>query len=147
MRATLLKAGTALALLGAGLSPLTEAKAATDKYINVHGDPDITLALIPSHLPDGKAVDQVFLINRSGRNYCFRFEVYDDAFIYVPKRVTIMAAPPRSAYQVTKVKVIAAGGKYRFKMHGVYLEDVQAQMPGRPDCRKAFPRGVDYEEE
>ena len=136
-----------VAALGMGMT-FAGAVAAPQKHINVFGDPNITLALIPSHLPDGKPVDQVYLINRSARSYCFRFEVYDDAFIYVPKRVTILTAPPRSAYQVTKVKIIAAGGKYRFKMDGAYLDDVEGQMQGRPDCRKAFPRRrTAYDEE
>jgi len=133
---------SAAAVAVSALAPGFDVQAASEKYINVHGDPAIILALIPTHLPDGKPIDQVFLLNRSKRTYCFKFEIYDDAFIYVPKRVTVMTAPPNSGYQVTKVKIIASGGKYRFKYAGVYAPE------GMTDCRKAdFSREVGGEVE
>ncbi|HYE42777.1 MAG TPA: hypothetical protein VEA15_05225 [Caulobacteraceae bacterium] len=127
----------ALSVAAAAVLPSAASRAdAGLKFINVHGDPDIILTLTPSYLPDGKVVDLVHLVNRSDRDYCFRFEVHDDAWIYVPKKVNIVTAPPGSAYEVARVKIIAAGGRYRYKIDGKYLADTG--IKGR-DCRKAFP--------
>lgn len=135
-RTTARRAMIAVAAATAALLPTAAPQAAADlKFINVKGDPDIILTLTPSYLPDGKVVDLVHLVNRSDRAYCFRFEVHDDAWIYVPKKVNIVTAPPGSAYEVARVKIIAAGGRYRYKIDGKYLDD--AGIKGS-DCRKAF---------
>jgi hypothetical protein len=126
----------ALASLAAALTPITPAVAAAGlKMINVHGDPRILLVLTPNHTASGRIEDDVRLVNRSREPYCFRFEVYDDAWVYVPRRVSIVTAPPNSAYRVVKLGIYAPGSKYRFKFTGVYLKD-----SGATDCRRAqFP--------
>lgn len=130
----------ALVAAGAAMAPSAPIQAAAGiKYVNVHGDPKIVLALTPSYLPDGKVEDLVHLVNRSDEPYCFRFEVYDDAWAYVRRRVNIVTAPPGSAYEVTRIKIFAAGGKYRYKMDGMYWS--KTGIEGKQDCRKAFPAG------
>lgn len=119
------------------LTPVTPAFAekAGLKTINVHGDPNILLVLTPNHLPSGRVVDDVRIVNRSGESYCFRFEVYDDAWVYVPRRVSVVTAPPQTAYSVVKLGIYAPGSKYRFRFNGVYLKNSNAT-----DCRHAqFP--------
>lgn len=111
------------------------------KMIRVHGDPKILLVLSPSYLPDGKVEEDVRLVNRSKDDYCFRFEVYDDQWVYVPRRVSILTAPPNSAFRVVKLRIYAAGAKYRYKFKGVYLKN--AGIEGK-DCRKAFPKDAEY---
>lgn len=111
------------------------------KIIPVHGDPNILLVLTPNYLPDGKVEDDVRLVNRSNENYCFRFEVYDDHWVAVRPKVSIVTAPPHSAYRVSRVRIFTAGSKYRYKFKGMYLSD--AGIEGR-DCRKAFPRDAEY---
>jgi hypothetical protein len=108
------------------------------KMINVHGDPQILLVLTPNHLPSGRVEDDVRLVNRSGETYCFRFEVYDEEWVYVPRRISVMTAPPNTAYRVVKLGIYAPGSKYRFKFNGVYLKDSNAT-----DCRRAqFPANL-----
>ncbi len=128
----------AAAALAAMAAP---SEAADPKVIPVHGDKGVLLVLTPSYLPDGKVEDDIRLVNRTNENYCFRFEVYDDHWIAVPRKVSIVTAPPRSAYRVTKVRIYAAGSKYRYKFKGVYLKD--AGIEGL-DCRKAFPPDAEY---
>lgn len=129
-------AASALALLGATLAPMSPAVAGAGlKMINVHGDPRIILVLTPNHLPSGRVEDDVRLVNRSNDTYCFRFEVYDEAWVYVPRRVSVVTAPPGTAYRVVKLGIYAPGSKYRFKFNGVYLKN-----SGADDCRRAqFP--------
>lgn len=134
-RASILAIGAATAL--AALAPGARAGAGL-KIINVHGDPDVLLTLTPTYLPDGKVEDVVHLVNRSKEDYCFRFEIYDDAWVWAPRKVNIVTAPPGSAYEVTRVKIFAAGGKYRYKMDGKSVS--KAGITNR-DCRKAFPEG------
>ena len=105
------------------------------KMINVHGDPQILLVLTPNHLPSGRVEDDIRLVNRSGEAYCFRFEVYDENWVYVPRRISVVTAPPKSAYQVVKLGIYAPGSSYRYKFNGVYLKDA-----GANECRHAnFP--------
>lgn len=132
-------ATVALAASSAWLLPAEAA--AGMKMVRVHGDPKIVLVLTPVYLPDGKVEEDVRLVNRSTSDYCFRFEVYDDQWVYVPRRVSIVTAPPGSAYQVVKLRIYAAGAKYRYKFKGVYLKD--ANIEGK-DCRKAFPKDAEY---
>lgn len=134
-----LAATAALGLSAAWIMPADAA--AGMKMVPVHGDPKIILVLTPNYLPDGKVEEDVRLVNRSKKDYCFRFEVYDDQWVYVPRRVSIVTAPPGSAYQVVKLRIYAAGAKYRYKFKGVYLD--QAGIEGR-DCRKAFPKDREY---
>jgi hypothetical protein len=108
------------------------------KTINVHGDPQILLVLTPNHLPSGRVEDDVRLVNRSSEVYCFRFEVYDEAWVYVPRRISVVTAPPGTAYRVVKLGIYAPGSKYRYRFNGVYLKDSHAT-----DCRRAqFPASV-----
>jgi len=128
---------TALAAATVALTPIAPAmaEAAGLKMINVHGDPHILLVMTPNHLPSGRVEDDIRLVNRSTEAYCFRFEVYDEAWVYVPRRVSVVTAPPNSAYQVVKLGIYAPGSKYRFKFNGIYLKD-----SGATDCRRAnFP--------
>ena len=129
-------AASALAVLAMALTPITPAVAGAGlKMINVHGDPRIILVLTPNHLPSGRVEDDVRLVNRSADTYCFRFEVYDEAWVYVPRRVSVVTAPPGTAYRVVKLGIYAPGSKYRFKFNGVYLKN-----SGADDCRRAqFP--------
>ena len=132
------------ALGGAALATalaFTPANSAEDKFITVHGDPNIILALVTEYQPDGRPNDHIYLINRSKRFYCFRLEIYDDAFIRTDRKVNIMTSPPGSSYLVAYLKILYAGGKYRYKFKGLYLDE--AGIEGR-DCRKAFPKGVEY---
>ena len=134
-----LAAATALGLSVAYYLPAEAA--AGMKMIRVHGDPKIVLVLTPQYLPDGKVEEDVRLVNRSKDDYCFRFEVYDEQWVYFPRRVSIVTAPPNSAYQVVKLRIYAAGAKYRYKFKGVYLKNTG--IVGR-DCRKAFPKDGVY---
>ena len=128
--------------IGASAGVVLPALAAAGmKMVPVHGDRNIILVLTPNYLPDGKVEEDVRLVNRSKKDYCFRFEVYDDQWVYVPRRVSIVTAPPGSAYQVVKLRIYAAGAKYRYKFKGVYLD--QTGIEGR-DCRKAFPKDREY---
>jgi hypothetical protein len=132
-----LSAAAGLIAAAVALAPVTPALAerAGLKMINVHGDPKILLVLTPNHLPSGRVEDDVRLVNRSTESYCFRFEVYDEAWVYVPRHISVVTAPPNSAYQVVKLGIYAPGSKYRFKFNGVYLKD-----SGSTDCRRAqFP--------
>lgn len=131
----------AVALSGSCAWLMPAEAAAGMKMVRVHGDPKIILVLTPMYLPDGKVEDDVRLVNRSKEDYCFRFEVYDDQWVYARRRVTIVTAPPNSAYQVIKLRIYAAGAKYRYKYKGMYLKD--ANIEGR-DCRKAFPKDGVY---
>lgn len=131
----------AVALAGSAAWLMPAEAAAGMKMTRVHGDPKIILVLTPTYLPDGKVEDDVRLVNRSTEDYCFRFEIYDDQWVHSPRRVTIVTAPPNSAYQVVKLRIYAAGAKYRYKFKGMYLKD--AHIEGR-DCRKAFPKDAEY---
>jgi hypothetical protein len=131
----------AVALAGSAACLAPAEAAAGMKMVRVHGDPKIVLVLTPNYLPDGKVEEDVRLVNRSDQDYCFRFEVYDDQWVHAPRRVSIVTAPPRSAYQVVKLRIYAAGAKYRYKFKGMYLKD--AGIEGR-DCRKAFPKDREY---
>jgi len=134
-----LAAATAMGLSTAWFMPADAA--ANMKMIRVHGDSKIILVLTPNYLPDGKVEEDVRLVNRSKDDYCFRFEVYDDQWVYVPRRVSIVTAPPNSAFRVIKLRIYAAGAKYRYKFKGMYLKN--AGIEGR-DCRKAFPKDREY---
>lgn len=124
----------ALAILAVAFTPVTPAVAAAGlKVISVHGDPKILLVLTPNHLPSGRIEDDVRLVNRSTESCCFRFEVFDEAWVHVPRRVAIVTAPPNSAYRVVKLGIHAPGSKYPYKFNGVYLKD-----SGATDCRRAL---------
>jgi hypothetical protein len=129
-------AASALALAALALTPVAPAQAAAGlKMINVHGDPHIILVLTPNHTPSGRVEEDVRLVNQSRETYCFRFEVYNEAWVNVPRHVSVMTAPPNSAYRVIKLGIYAPGSRYQFKFNGVYLKDAQAT-----DCRRAvFP--------
>ena len=132
-------AASALAFVAMALTPVAPAMAAAGlKMINVHGDPSIVLVLTPNHLPGGRVEDDVRLVNRSADAYCFRFEVIDEQWVHVPRRVSIVTAPPNSAYRVVKLGIYAPGSKYRYKFNGVYLKNA-----GADDCRHAqFPEST-----
>lgn len=106
----------------------------TSRVLPIDGAPGLMLYVAPEYLPDGKPVDQIYLINRSKQHYCVRLEIAQQKFVHADRKVAVLASGPGVTIRANQVKFLMPRSSYLPKYKALPRPDGETWSW----CKKAF---------
>ncbi|NEX93192.1 hypothetical protein [Caulobacter sp. 17J65-9] len=93
------------------------------RVMMIEGAPGLMLYAAPSYLPDGKPVDQIYVINHSKQRYCVRLEIAMQKFVHADHKVVVTASAPGVNMRINQVKFLMPKSSYLPKYRATPLPD------------------------